>query len=82
MCEVCHGHPNYPVCSPEPRMIECAACQGQGYVWYRYDLEEDRETEVTEKGLRYCQGEKETCSVCDGTGEVEDYELYEPEWDD
>ena len=54
MCEVCHGHPNCPVCSPEPRMIECAACQG----------------------------EKETCSVCDGTGEVEDYELYEPEWDD
>lgn len=71
MCEVCHGHPNCPVCSPEPRMIECAACQGQGYVWYRYDLEENRETEVTEKefnalpadeteaiekGLRYCQG--------------------------
>lgn len=97
MCEVCHGHPNCTVCSPEPRMIECAACQGQGYVWYRYDLEENRETEVTEeefnalpadeteaieKGLRYCQGEKETCSVCDGTGEVEDYELYEPEWDD
>ena len=49
MCEVCHGHPNCPVCSPEPRMIECAACQGQGYVWYRYDLEENRETEVTEK---------------------------------
>ena len=97
MCEVCRGPPNCPVCSPEPRMIECAACQGQGYVWYRYDLEENRETEVTEKefnalpadeteaiekGLRYCQGEKETCSVCDGTGEVEDYELYEPEWDD
>jgi len=30
-------------------MIECAACQGQGYVWYRYDLEENRETEVTER---------------------------------
>lgn len=77
-------------------MIECAACQGQGFIWHRYDLEQNRETEVTEeefnalpsedeayeKGLRYCQGEKETCSVCDGTGEVEDEELYEPEWDD
>ena len=67
------------------------------YVLYRYDLEENRETEVTEeefnalpadeteaieKRLRYCQGEKETCPFCDGTGEVEDYELYEPEWDD
>lgn len=97
MCDICNGHPGCPVCSPEPRMIECAACQGQGFIWHKYDLEANRETEVTEeeynalpvdedeaieKGLRFCQGEKETCSVCDGTGEVEDDELYEPEWDD
>lgn len=98
MCEICHGYPGCPVCSPEPRMIECPSCQGHGYIWHRYDIEENEETEVTEeefntlpvdedeaaeKGERYCQGDKETCPVCDGTGEIEeDYELYEPEWDD
>lgn len=97
MCDICNGHPGCPVCTPEPRMIDCAACQGHGYTWYKYDLEQDRETEVTEeeynalpvdedeareKGLRFCQGEIETCSVCDGTGEVERDDLYEPEWDD
>lgn len=97
MCDICHGRPGCPVCSPEPRMIECAACQGKGYIWYRYDLEEDKETEVSEeeynslpfcmgeaieKGLRYCQGERETCEVCDGAGEIEDDYSYDYDWDD
>lgn len=97
MCDICHGHPGCPVCSPEPRMRECTACQGQGYIWHKYDIIADRETEVTEeefnelpvdeedaaeRGLNCCQGDKETCSVCDGTGEIEDEYLYEPEWDD
>lgn len=56
-------------------------------------LRPDRETECTEetwellpeteeeaiaKRMHFIKGEKETCEVCDGEGEVE----YEPDYDD
>ena len=74
-------------------MVECAACGGKGYHWYAYDIEADYETECSEevwnmlpeteeeaeaKGEHIIKGEKETCEVCDGEGEVE----YEPDYDD
>ena len=58
-----------------------------------YDIEADYETECSEevwnmlpeteeeaeaKGEHIIKGEKETCEVCDGEGEVE----YEPDYDD
>lgn len=60
---------------------------------YAYDFEADYETECSEevwnmlpeteeeaeaKGEHIIKGEKETCEVCDGEGEVE----YEPDYDD
>ena len=75
------------------RWSNVAACGGKGYHWYAYDFEADRETECSEetwnilpeteeeaiaKRMHFIKGEKETCEVCDGEGEVE----YEPDYDD
>lgn len=85
--------PRAPWNEREPTMIDCAACGGKGYHWHAYDFEADRETECTEemwellpeteeeaiaKRMHFIKGEKETCEVCDGEGEVE----YEPDYDD
>jgi len=40
------------------------------------------EEEAEAKRQHYIQGEKETCEVCDGVGEVEYEEDYEPDYDD
>ena len=84
--------PRAPWNEREPTMVECAACGGKGYHWYAYDIEADYETECSEevwnmlpeteeeaeaKGEHIIKGEKETCEVCDGEGEVE----YEPDYD-
>lgn len=34
ICEVCNGHINCPVCSPEPEYILCKKCDGDGYEYY------------------------------------------------
>lgn len=72
--------PRAPWNEREPTMIECAACGGKGYHWHAYDFEADRETEeeAIAKRMHFIKGEKETCEVCDGEGEVE----YEPDYDD
>lgn len=85
--------PRAPWNEREPTMVECAACGGTGYHYYAYDFVADCETECTEeeydqlpeseeeaeaKGEHIIKGEKETCEVCDGEGEVE----YEPDYDD
>lgn len=85
--------PDAPWNKREPTMVECAACGGKGYHWHTYDFEADNETECSEevwnmlpeteeeaeaKGEHIIKGEKETCEVCDGEGEVE----YEPDYDD
>ena len=81
----------------EPNRVKCEACDGKGKHWYAYDIEADRETECTETTWnilpgteelavsarsRYMRGGVETCEVCDGAGEVEYEEDYEPEYDD
>lgn len=85
--------PRAPWNEVEPTMIECEACGGLGYHWYKYNFVDDHEEECTEEewealpdgeeeaealGLTCIKGEKETCDVCDGEGEVE----YEYDYDD
>lgn len=88
--------PRAPWNEVEPTMVECEACEGKGYHWYKYNFLDDHEEECTEEewealpdgedeaealGLTYIKGEKETCAVCDGEGEVEE-EPYEPDYDE
>ena len=85
--------PRAPWNEREPTMVTCTACDGQGYHWHAYDIVTEDERECTEDewealpeteeeaealGLTLINGEKETCDVCDGNGEVE----YEPDYDD
>ena len=89
--------PRAPWNEKEPHMIKCEACNGSGYHYYAYDFEKDEETECTEQAWlclpsteeqarslnqHYIQGEKETCEVCVGEGEVEYEEDFEPDYDD
>lgn len=89
--------PDAPWNEKEPHMVKCEACDGNGYHYYAYDFEKDEEIECTEQAWcclpeteeharslnqHYIQGEKETCEVCDGVGEVEYEEDYEPDYDD
>lgn len=96
MCKVCNGRPGCPVCSPEPNYMKCEACNGTGYIWDRYDIDENTVTEVAEeefnnlpteaealeKGLRYCKGVKDVCMICNGIGEVEYEDDYNDYWED
>lgn len=47
---------------------------------YRGNVEllPETEEEAIAKRMHFIKGEKETCEVCDGEGEVE----YEPDYDD
>ncbi|MDO4527679.1 MAG: hypothetical protein Q4C03_02700 [bacterium] len=78
-------------------MVKCEACNGKGYHYHAYNFEKDEETECTqntwaclpgteEEAIQqrghYIRGEKEVCEVCDGAGEVEYEEDYEPDYDD
>lgn len=88
-------NPDAPWNQPEPHMVKCEACNGKGYHWYAYNFDTDHETECTEETWsalpkteeaagtgHYIRGEKETCEVCDGVGEIEYEEDYEPDYDD
>ena len=81
----------------EPNSVKCEACDGKGKHWYAYDIEADRETECTETTWnilpeteelaeasrnRFMRGEVEICEVCDGAGEIEYEEDFEPDYDD
>lgn len=89
--------PNAPWNQKEPHMVKCENCDGTGYHYYAYNFEEDEETECSEEeweslpeteeyALHISQscirGNKEICEVCDGEGEVEYDEDYEPDYDD
>lgn len=81
----------------EPHMVKCEACNGIGYHYYAYNFDTNRESECTETAYmllpeseeearrtrgHYVKGVKEICEVCDGVGEVEYEEDYEPDYDD
>ena len=89
--------PRAPYNEVEPRMVKCEACNGTGHHWYAYDFVKNEEAECTEQewlalpeseegaqaALQTCiRGLKEPCEVCDGAGEVEYEEDYEPDYDD
>lgn len=77
--------------------VKCEACNGMGYIYYAYDIKKSEGFECTEEewyslpeteeqaqalNQHRIRGEKETCEVCDGVGEVEYEEDYEPDYDD
>ena len=78
--------PRAPWNQKEPTMVKCEACNGNGKHWYAYNIEANTEPETEELAdatrSHYMRGEVEICEVCDGTGEVEYEEDYEPEYDD
>lgn len=88
--------PRAPWNQEDPVMVECDDCDGTGYHFYSYDFVNDIEKECTEtewenlpdteeeaKALDLVQikGDKVTCDVCNGEGEVEE-EPYEPDYDE
>lgn len=87
--------PRAPWNEKEPHYVKCEACNGKGYHWHAYNFHTDNETECTKETWlclpkfeefagtgHYIQGKKEICEVCDGVGEVEYEEDYEPDYDD
>ena len=89
--------PRAPWNEIEPHYVKCEACNGKGCHWYAYNFEKNEDTECTEetwwclpeteedaeaKRKHYIRGEIETCDVCDGVGEVEYEDDYEPDYDD
>lgn len=89
--------PRAPWNEIEPHYVKCEACNGKGCHWYAYNFEKNEDTECTEetwwclpeteekaeaKRQHYIRGEIETCDVCDGVGEVEYEDDYEPDYDD
>lgn len=79
------------------RMVKCEAFDGNGKHWYAYNIEADSETECTEsvwnalpeteeiagaRGEHLSRGRVDTCEICDGNGEIEYEEDYEPDYDD
>lgn len=87
--------PNAPWNQEDPVMVECDECNGTGYLFYSYDFVNDIEEECTEAeweslpdteeeaqalDLEQIKGDKVTCDVCNGEGEVE-HEPYEPEYE-
>lgn len=88
--------PNAPWNQEDPVMVECDECNGTGYLFYSYDFVNDIEKECTEAeweslpdteeeaqalDLEQIKGDKLTCDVCNGEGEVEQ-EPYKPDYDD
>ncbi len=78
-------------------MVECPECGGKGTFYYAYKVETGEAVEVTEaaynclpeteemaisKGQNYYKCDEEVCEVCDGAGEVEYEEDYEPDYDE
>ena len=89
--------PRAPWNEIDPHYVKCEACNGKGCHWYAYNFEKNEDTECTEetwwclpeteedeeaKRQHYIRGEIETCDVCDGVGEVEYEDDYEPDYDD
>lgn len=94
-CSECRGYGvSYcPCCSPEPKFLPCASCDGKGRIYYAWDIRRETDVEVTEtaykclpdneasalqKGQNFYKYEVEVCLACDGTGEVEADSDFQP----
>lgn len=77
-CDVCMGHGNCPVCTPEPKMIKCQYCFGTGT--FHENKNEGGEEYITEEewaAQGSCPEYKYKCGWCEGTGEVIDKSEYD-----
>lgn len=96
VCDVCMGinSDRCPVCGKEPAMKTCPDCNGEGWFYYAFNIENgesflvsreeyenlpDDEERAAAMSLRLCKGEIERCDTCDGEGEVEDDSDDEPD---
>jgi hypothetical protein len=66
--------------------VKCEVCDGEGYIYYSYNIETDQLKEISKEewerlpteevamaeGIFLCQSKPEMCDNCDGTGEVDD----------
>lgn len=81
----------------DPHMVKCEACDGKGKHWYAYNMEEDTVIECSEEEWNslpdseeeaeaqkrtYVKSDVEICEVCEGEGEIEYEEDYEPDYDE
>ena len=75
------------------RTVKCEACNGNGFHYHAYNIETQHESECTFSTWRilpeteaqarvlrqhYIRGTREICEVCDGVGEVEYEEDFDP----
>lgn len=89
--------PRAPWLQPDPHVVKCEACNGKGKHWYAYNIEQDTVMECSEEDWnsfpdseeeakllksKYIKSDVEICEVCDGTGEIEYEEDYEPDYDE
>lgn len=89
--------PRAPWNEREPTMVKCAACDGNGKHWFAYNIATGNEVECGEdawntlyddeeladaNGVKLIRGSVETCEVCNGEGDVEYDEDFEPDYDD
>lgn len=80
-CVVCNGLPGCPSCTPEPTMIPCPDCGGDGGVFYNEEGDEISRVEYDKLSAEQQEDwEFEPCEYCDGDGEIE-AEPYEPDYD-
>lgn len=81
----------------ERHMVKCEACNGKGKHWFAYNFDDRYRTECTQETWsilpetpeqaeltrgHFIRDLVETCEVCDGEGELEYEEDYEPEYDE
>lgn len=65
-CDICHGMPNCPVCTPEVETEICMRCQGEGMIYFDTD---GKEMDYTEwEDLPEDDRMSEKCDVCGGEG--------------
>ena len=79
--------PRAPWNSVDPDVCVCEVCGGSGKQWWRYDIEANESTAVTEeeynalpteqeaneRGERFCKYSVERCEECGGEGEIWEY---------
>lgn len=90
-CDVCMGINSHlcPVCGSEPEVVTCDRCNGEGMIYYAYDLRTGDSYEVTPAtyaalpdteelaehlNQHVCKDCCEKCDVCHGEGELEQEE--------
>ena len=81
MCSICNGHPGCPCCSSDAPTysMPCPICNGKPNTYL--DAEGEEITKEQYDLLTPKQRNIEPCELCEGKGEVEYQNEYEPEYE-